>query len=97
MKWRFHPEAAEEFLQAAAHYAETGTSLGLAFIAAMEEAVGLLLEHPGLGQEVSEGIRRHLLRRFPFSVYYTLENEQLFILAVAHMKRRPEYWRERVD
>ena len=52
MRRRFHPGAADEFMRAAEHYAETGTGLGLAFIAAMEEVVGLLLEHQALGQEV---------------------------------------------
>jgi hypothetical protein len=43
-------------------------------------------------QEVLPGIRKHTLRKFPFSLIYSIEKHGLLILAVAHHRRRPQYW-----
>jgi hypothetical protein len=41
--------------------------------------------------------RRYTLHRFPFSVVYRVESSRVFVLAVAHGRRRPGYWRDRAD
>jgi len=43
----------------------------------------------------SSGTRRYLLQRFPFSVVYRVEARRILIVAVAHARRRPSYWRSR--
>jgi plasmid stabilization system protein ParE len=60
----------------------------------------LIHQHPGVGSPVpgvaeSVGARRVALRRFPYSVIYLELGEELRILAFAHMRRRPGYWRNR--
>jgi len=35
------------------------------------------------------------MRRFPYSIVYRVETEKVFVLAVAHLRRRPLYWRDR--
>ena len=47
---------------------------------------------PGLG----EGIRRCRLSRFPYGLIYTIDNGDVLLLAVAHLHRRPDYWRDRL-
>lgn len=49
---------------------------------------------PGVGEAV--GIRRFLLARFPFAVGYLVEGDEVFVLAVAHLRRRPGYWTNRL-
>ena len=41
-------------------------------------------------------LRRRLVRRFPFGILYRIEPEEIVIVAVAHLRRKPGYWRERI-
>ena len=96
MRYRLHPEASEDLREAAEFYRErAGNALPLALLDDFERAVGLLLEHPGLGPIWRHGRRRWLLTRFPYSLIYTVVGDEIRILAVAHHSRRPGYWRGR--
>jgi len=55
----------------------------------------LILAAPQRWPAYLHGTRRIVLKRFPFSVIYRLLEGQLQIVAVAHHKRRPGYWRTR--
>ncbi len=45
---------------------------------------------------IEEDIHRNLLHRFPFGIYYTIENDNsILIIAIMHMSRRPGYWKTR--
>ena len=46
--------------------------------------------------EIAPGIRRCLLKRFPYAILYSQEADALFIYAVMHMHRDPDYWRHRI-
>ena len=96
MKYWLHPEAREEFREAAEFYRERGgNALALALLEDFEHAAALLLEHPRLGAIWRPGRRRWLLTRFPYALIYTVSGDQIRILAVAHHSRRPGYWRGR--
>ncbi|MGB7180710.1 MAG: type II toxin-antitoxin system RelE/ParE family toxin [Burkholderiaceae bacterium] len=90
-------EVAEaELIDAARTYVEgAGQELGLAFIAEFERCIDLLCERPSLGMKWEDSIRRFPLRRFPYSIIYRIEDEHLRVLALAHQRRRPEYWQAR--
>jgi toxin ParE1/3/4 len=91
-----HPEAREDLREAANFYRENaGVALSQALLAEFERSVGLLLEHPGLGSWWRHGKRRYVMTRFPYSVIYAVVDDQLRILAVAHQRRRPGFWRGR--
>lgn len=92
--------AEEEQLAAARWYEEQRDGLGLRFISEVERVSDLIAERPGIGapwtySKVPEGVRRFPLRSFPYHVVY-VEEPRLLIVAVAHMKRRPGYWRARL-
>ena len=93
----FHPAARDELLEAAARYEEQADGLGERFADEVERAVRFVDEHPGLGTPLGEKgtLRRWTLRRFPYYVIYRAEADALYILAVAHQRRRPGYWRNR--
>jgi plasmid stabilization system protein ParE len=55
----------------------------------------LIAEEPFVGQVVRPGIRRRLLRRFPYALLYSLDGDELLIVAVAHQSRQPGYWTTR--
>jgi len=46
--------------------------------------------------DLRHGTRRHLARRFPYAVVFAERPDRLLIIAVAHCKRHPDYWRERL-
>lgn|GEM_PF-1926810 len=56
---------------------------------------GLIAEAPERAPEIEPGIRRVLLRKFPYSLLYVVEQDHALVLAVKHDKRQPDYWRER--
>jgi len=92
-----HPLAADELVDGAVFYASQVT-VGLAedFIAEYERSVALLQAHPQLGPVWRGTFRRLPLRRFPYNIVYCLSGEVLRVVALAHQRRRPGYWRSRV-
>lgn len=97
MTHEFHPEALEEYREAAVYYAERDPGLALRFIEAVEEAIQKILEAPTRWRVIDEDVRRCLTRIFPYGVLYTLEQDFILIVAVMHCSREPGYWRQRVE
>lgn len=97
MEVEFHPEAAAEFGAAAVYYEEEVPGLGEAFISELEKVAELIKLHPFIGNPIDEIFRRVVLVRFPFSAIYCREDEKLLIVAVAHQRRKPGYWRSRIS
>ena len=93
MKLVVVPLALAELHDAAAFYAaKANVELGLAFVAEFERAADLILANPILGVIFRGSRRRYFLRRFPYSVIYQVAAEELRVVAVAHHRRRPDYW-----
>ena len=96
MRYWLHPEAVKDLRDAAEFYrSRADTSLSQSLLAEFEQSVALLIQHPGLGAIWRNGRRRLLMKRFPYSLIYTVAGEQIQILAVAHHSRKPDYWRNR--
>lgn len=92
-----HPAAQAELSDAAEHYDEQVPGLGERFIRRVEEATAFLQHHPA-GAPVVEGVLRgKLVPRFPYTVFYSVDDGEIFVLAIGHHKRRPGYWRGRLD
>lgn len=94
---RFLEEAQNEFLEQVSFYEERQKGLGDRFRQSAQAATALASAHPNLGSPWRLATRRVFLKGFPFSVVYRIEQEELVVLAVAHFKRRPTYWRQRSD
>jgi plasmid stabilization system protein ParE len=97
MKVEFHPAAAEELVETTAFYERRVSGLGMGFILEVERVVDLVQAHPLVGQRIEEAFRRIVLVRFPYSLIYSVEADRIWIVAVAHHRRQPGYWRERSD
>ena len=91
----FHPEAAAEFDAALRYYGERREGLAASFLAAVRAATDLAAATPLAGHAFSAGARRLLVPGFPYAVLYAVEPDVVFVLAVAHTRRRPGYWRGR--
>jgi plasmid stabilization system protein ParE len=95
--YRFLYPAEEEMTEASLFYEAASLGLGNDFLDDVQRVVDSLREHPYLGHGVDRNLRRMLLRRFPFSLIYSVEADAILIVAVAHYGRRPGYWHNRVD
>jgi toxin ParE1/3/4 len=91
----FHQLAEQELLDAVFYYEEQETGLGLEYLGEVEHAVNFLIRYPEAGSRVRGTIRRLTLPKFPYSLLYRVLEKQIRILAVAHHKRKPQYWVDR--
>jgi len=88
----FHRLAERELNDAAQYYDLESPGLGAAFLGAVEQCTQAILEHPAAGRVLLRDIRRRLVRRFPYTLLYTVKPQGIRILAVMNLKRRPMYW-----
>ncbi len=95
MKLIFDPLASAEYADAFDYYEAEEDGLGERFRRAVWAAIAILEQYPQIGQEVRPGIRKILVRRFPYKLIYSVTGETLYIIAVAHGHREPEYWIDR--
>jgi len=88
--------AEEELTQAARFYEDRAAGLGAAFLDAVGTALKEIASHPTACAIVRSGIRRKLLRRFPFGILYAQRPDEIVVIAVMHLHRRPDYWTDRL-
>jgi len=96
MKFKFPPEALEDYKQAVTYYAQRGSPLALRFVEAVEDAILRVTEAPQRCRVVKDDVRRCLTRVFPYGILYTTEDDFVLIVAVMHCSRKPGYWLQRV-
>ncbi|MDP2903964.1 MAG: type II toxin-antitoxin system RelE/ParE family toxin [Methylovulum sp.] len=92
----FHRAARTEFIEASAWYDDKQRGLALEFMAEIERCVSLASEYPYQHVIVHKDIRRIVANRFPYSVYFRVEERRIVVLAVFHGKRDPALWQDRV-
>jgi mRNA-degrading endonuclease RelE of RelBE toxin-antitoxin system len=90
-----HESADEELNAAALFYESRETDLGQEFLKELSISFNRIREYPYSYSIVFEEYRRCVMARFPFSVVYRIEEESVLVFAVAHLRRRPGYWRNR--
>jgi plasmid stabilization system protein ParE len=89
--------AQAELDEAVAWYADQAPGLGDAFLLETLKAIKLIEQFPRAWHPLTPHIRRCRLRRFPYSVVYTVDGDDLLVLAIAHQHRKPSYWRSRMN
>jgi toxin ParE1/3/4 len=94
--YRLDPRAWEEIEAADDWYRERSVDAGVEFIVAISDALETISKAPKRGPQYLHGTRRFLLRRFPFSIVYLDEPGVVTNVAVAHSKRKPGYWKQRL-
>jgi len=92
---RFGSSAELELNEAADYYDLESPGLGAVFLEEVEQVLAKLSEFPDATTPVYAGVRRWLLTKFPYMLLYSLRADEIRILAVAHQRRRPFYWRGR--
>jgi toxin ParE1/3/4 len=90
--------AADEMTEAAEHYEDRRSGLGVRFLGCVAHTAARIDQFPGIGAPWRAGheeVRRFAVRGFPYFLIYITE-PVVTIVAVAHAKRRPGYWMDRL-
>ncbi len=93
---RFHPAAAQEAEAAYDWYAARNAVAAHGFRDELRHAVSAVAENPGTWPRYGTRARRYVFPRFPFSLVYVQRDDEVEVIAVAHGRRRPGYWRSRI-
>lgn len=92
---RFRPQARRELLEARDWYEERSPGLGLAFARAVDAALALVLRIPDAFPPLRPHVRHVVLRRFPYSILFAYENDEVIVLKIHHHRRKPSRWHRR--
>jgi plasmid stabilization system protein ParE len=89
------PEAEAEIADAYDYYEAVSEGLGAAFLLAVEACLNGIERSPEMYAVIYKDVRRGLLRRFPYSIFYLVEQEAIVVLACFHVRRDPKQWQGR--
>jgi plasmid stabilization system protein ParE len=89
------PKAEEETRGAAQWYEQRSRGLGAAFLEILEQTLAGIVENPLRFSVVHRDLRRALMKRFPYGVFFRLRADRIRVLAVVHLSRDPDHWRRR--
>lgn len=96
MSVRLLEVARRELREAVDWYAAQAPGLGDAFLIETLRAFDLIESYPDAWHPLTGDVRRCRLRRYPYGVIYTCVEHDVLVLAIAHLHRRPGYWRDRL-
>ena len=94
--YRFHPQAWQEVEAAESWYRQRSDEASVGFLSEIYDALENLTLWPQRWPSYQYGTRRFVLHRFPFSIIYREEPDAVSVIAIAHHKRRPGYWKDRL-
>ncbi len=92
----FKPEVYDDIKSAYDWYESQRMGLGEDFLLILEESYVKIIKTPKIYQDIYKTVRRKLVRRFPYGVFFVLREDTVIVLAVLHTKREPHEWQERV-
>jgi toxin ParE1/3/4 len=95
-RYRLHPEAWLEIEAADNWYQQHSSDAATDFVREVSDAIHSICEGPSRWPTYLYGTQRYVLDRFPFSIVYLNTPDVVNIVAVAHSKRKPGYWKRRL-
>ncbi len=95
MNYSFHPEAEAEFNAAIDYYEECSAGLGWDLALEVTSAIQNILDYPNAWPVLDGDVRRCLTNRFPYGILYAIGGDEILVLAVMHLHRDPDYWKQR--
>jgi plasmid stabilization system protein ParE len=92
MKVIFSKLAKQELDDAANFYEIEYQGLGTQFRSEIKKSILRITEYPEAWSIERGDVRKCILHRFPYKILYSIEEDHLFIIAIAHQHRKPDYW-----
>jgi plasmid stabilization system protein ParE len=96
MNHRLLPAAQTEIEEAEEYYERERPGLGTKFATAVRTSVREAAAHPTFNSPLAPNIRFCRVKKFPYLVIYTIEEQGILVIAVAHQRREPGYWKDRL-
>ena len=94
----FHPEARLELAQAMEYYRAISPTLGREFYEEFKLVIRDVMDFPEASRQVSAiGVRRKQMNRFPYGLLYVIDPDAIYVVAVAHERRHPDYRKYRLE
>jgi plasmid stabilization system protein ParE len=94
---RFTPEADAELAEARQWYAHQRADLDSEFMECIDGALSRIVQNPNSYPIVYRTLRRIVVRRFPFAVFYEVTPDEIQVFAVFHSRRDPDMWKSRLS
>lgn len=96
MKINFLEIAQAELDEAIEYYNYEVPGLGDTFLAEVLNALSRVVEFPEAWHPCSKRTRRCQTRRFPYGIIYQLRKQEILVVAIANLHRKPDYWKDRI-
>ena len=96
MRLEFRPAAALDLERSATWYERQKTGLGSQFLSEVDLLEGRVADNPYQFPIVFRGARRALMPRFPFALYFHVQDDLALVVAVVDQRQKPSRWRRRV-
>ncbi|HOS97927.1 MAG TPA: type II toxin-antitoxin system RelE/ParE family toxin [Deltaproteobacteria bacterium] len=97
MRYSFHPIAVAELNEAIDYYEELQSGLGFEFAKEVFSSIQRVIEFPAAWSPLSPNTRRCLVHRFPYGIIYQTLNDEILIVAIMQLNRKPSYWENREE
>ncbi len=95
VKIKYHPDASQDYQEATQSYNKHDGSRGR-FSKEISWALNQINQSPTRYRSVEGDVRRFLCPVFPYGILYSIEPDAIFVIAVMHLHRSPDYWRYRI-
>lgn len=91
----FDKLAKQQLDDASEYYELQMPRLGARFRKEVRSAIRRIREYPDAWTREKGDVRGYLLHKFPYKILYSIEKDYIYIIAIAHRHRRPDYWIDR--
>ncbi len=95
MKIKFSDIARQEYMDAIDYYNSRRDGLGYEFAIEIDEGIKNICLYSSAWQELSIRIRRYLIKRFPFGIIYSSENDTIIVLSIMNLHQKPKNWKQK--
>lgn len=92
----FRRQAQGDLQRAAKWYEKQRAGLGREFVLDVETVLKRIVENPFLNQEIYRKVRRAIARRFPYGIFYWIDQADIVVFAIVHLHRDPASWQDRL-
>jgi plasmid stabilization system protein ParE len=95
MEIEFYPDAVSEIREATRYYQAQQVDLGRRFLSTVEESLTRISNFPESFPVVANNVRQYKVARFPYALVYRVQVNYIQVIALAHSRRKPQYWSRR--